>query len=99
VAQLIWTDTAVRWLEDIFHYVAADNPVAANAVMEGIVKRAELAAEFPAIGSLLRKVDEGEVRVALYGHYRLPYLHRKDAGVKEILGVFHGAMDMERYLP
>ena len=99
MAQLIWTDTAVRWLEDIFQYVAADNPAAATAVMEGILKRAELAAEFPAIGSLLRKVDEGEVRVALYGHYRLPYLYRQDASAIEILGVFHGAMDMERYLP
>lgn len=36
------------------------------------------------------------MRILLYGHYRIAYLV-KDDGV-EILGVFHGALDIERLL-
>jgi plasmid stabilization system protein ParE len=35
----------------------------------------------------------------LYGHYRIAYLRRGDAAIVEILGVFHGALDINRYLP
>jgi len=34
----------------------------------------------------------------LYGHYRIAYFLRKDKQA-EILGVFHGALDIDRYLP
>jgi toxin ParE1/3/4 len=37
------------------------------------------------------------VRVLLYGHYRIAYVV-KPAGDVDILGVFHGALDIERYL-
>jgi plasmid stabilization system protein ParE len=30
VAKITWTNEAERWLEDIFEYIAADNPVAAE---------------------------------------------------------------------
>lgn len=30
---------------------------------------------------------------------RIAYLHRADADMIEILGVFHGALDIDRYLP
>jgi plasmid stabilization system protein ParE len=56
-------------------------------------------AEFPDIGTRLRVVPEGEVRMLLYGHYRIAYLRRGDAAIVEILGVFHGALDINRYLP
>jgi len=36
MAQIAWTDEALRWLEDIFEYIAADNPDAANRTVEGI---------------------------------------------------------------
>jgi plasmid stabilization system protein ParE len=36
------------------------------------------------------------VRVLLYGHYRIAYLV-KDGGDIDILGVFHGALDINKY--
>jgi toxin ParE1/3/4 len=41
---------------------------------------------------------DGEIRILLYGHYRIAYLLKKDKRV-EILGVFHGSLDIDRYLP
>ena len=34
-----------------------------------------------------------------YGHYRIAYLHRHSDAVVEVLGVFHGALDIDRYIP
>lgn len=36
-----------------------------------------------------------DVRILLYGKYRIAYLHRGDIYV---LGVFHGALDLKRHL-
>jgi len=34
---------------------------------------------------------------SFYGHYRITYLIRPDGNI-DILGVFHGALDIDRYL-
>ena len=99
MAELRWTAEALDWLEDIHRYIARDNPAAAAKVMDGILAKAELLMDFPDIGSRLRVVPEGEVRMVLYGHYRIAYLHRGDADIVEILGVFHGALDIDKYMP
>lgn len=99
MAELKWTAEALQWLEDIHRYIALDNPSAAAKVLDGIIAKAELLASFPDIGTRLRIVPEGEVRMILYGHYRLAYLRRGDADVVEVVGVFHGALDIDRYLP
>ena len=52
---------------------------------------------FPALGHRYRLEPEGDVRILLYGHYRIAYLIRGKETV-DILGVFHGAMDIDRYL-
>jgi plasmid stabilization system protein ParE len=38
-----------------------------------------------------------DVRVLLYGHYRIAYVIKPDSNI-DILGVFHGALDIDRYL-
>ena len=99
MAQLRWTVEALDWLEDIYRYIATDNPGAAAKVIDGIVAKAGLLMRFPDIGSRLRTVPEGDVRMVLYGQYRLVYLHRGDEEIVEVLGVFRGALDIDRYLP
>jgi len=99
MAELTWTHEALRWLEDIHAYIKQDNPAAAVKVVEGIVGKAELLTQFPDIGSRVRLVPEGDVRMLPYGHYRIVYLRRTHLDVIEILGVFHGALDIDRYLP
>lgn len=99
MAELRWSAEALDWLENIHGYIAQDSPAAAAKVIDGIVAKAELLAAFPDIGTRLRTVPEGEVRMVLYGHYRIVYLRRSDAEVVDILGVFHGALDIDRYIP
>jgi len=99
MAELRWTPEALDWLEDIYRYIALDNPHAAENVIDGILKKVDVLTAFPEIGTRLRIVPEGEVRMILYGHYRIAYLCRNDSEVIEILGVFHGALDIDRYIP
>ena len=51
---------------------------------------------FPEIGYNYRDEPEGEIRILLYGHYRIAYIIKND--VVEILGVFHGALKIEKYI-
>ena len=37
------------------------------------------------------------VRILLHGHYRIAYLIKSDDSI-DILGVFHGALDIDKYL-
>ena len=95
MAKITWTAEAQRWLEDIFEYIAADNPSAAARTVHGIYERAQVLSEFPHIGQRYH-ASTREVRILVYGHYRIAYLVKDDGDV-DILGVFHGALDIGKY--
>jgi toxin ParE1/3/4 len=95
VAEIVWTDEARRWLQEIYSYIAEHNEEAAWRTVTGIHQRAEILLQFPEIG--YRHSERPTVRVLLYGHYRIAYLTASNGDV-QILGVFHGAMDLRRYL-
>jgi plasmid stabilization system protein ParE len=97
MARLNWTQEAETWLRDIYEYIAQDNPVAAARVVEGIYDRAQILSEFPQIGHRYEGIADREVRILLYGHYRITYLIKSEEDI-DILGVFHGALNIQRYL-
>ena len=95
MAEIRWTEEAQRWLEDIFEYIAADNPAAAARTVQGIYERAQVLSTFPEIGHRYL-ASSRNVRILLYGHYRIAYLVKEDRNV-DVLGVFHGSLDITRY--
>jgi plasmid stabilization system protein ParE len=97
MARLNWTQEAETWLRDIYEYIAQDNPAAAARVVEGIYERAQILSEFPQIGHRYEGIADREVRILLYGHYRIAYLIKSEEDI-DILGVFHGALNIQRYL-
>ena len=98
MAEIIWTEEAERWLKDIHGYIAQDNPAAAGKIVSGIYQRAQILLDFPEVGYKYRSEPEGDIHILLYGHYRIAYLIKGNDRV-DILGVFHGALDIDRYLP
>ena len=96
MARLDWTQEAEDWLRVIFDYIAEDNPAAAADVVEGIYQRSQVLVNHPEIGHKFEGMDRN-VRVLLYGHYRIAYLLRSPEEI-DILGVFHGALEINRYL-
>jgi plasmid stabilization system protein ParE len=98
MAEIRWTSEAQAWLKNIHDYIAKDNPSAAVRVVQGIYDKAQALKQFPDIGYVYRLEKEGEIRILLYGHYRIAYLKRHEKGIVDILGVFHGALDIDRYV-
>ncbi len=95
MAKVAWTEEASRWLESIFEYIAEENPLAARQVVLGIHERVKVLEATPEIGHRYL-ASARNVRILLYGHYRIAYLVKSDGDV-DILGVFHGALDISRY--
>ena len=95
MAEIRWTEEAQRWLQDIFEYTAADNPQAAARTVEGIHDRAQDLRKFPELGARYT-ASSRNVRILLYGHYRIAYLIKDDGNI-DVLGVFHGSLDITRY--
>lgn len=97
MAKIRWTSEAEKWLRDIYDYIAQDNPQAAATVVSGIYDKAQILRNYPEIGYKYRIEPDGEIRILLYGHYRIAYLVKRKKQI-DILGVFHGALDIDRYL-
>ena len=97
MAEINWTAEAERWLRDIYDYIAQDKPAAGANVVSGVYSKAQLLRDFPEIGYLYRKEPDGDIRILLYGHYRIAYLIKSPTQI-DILGVFHGALDIDRFL-
>jgi plasmid stabilization system protein ParE len=95
MAEISWTDEAQRWLNDIFEYIAADNRDAAARTVQGIYDRVQDLRRFPQLGARY-SASSRHVRILLYGHYRITYLIKDDGNI-DILGVFHGALDITKY--
>ncbi len=97
MAEINWTAESEKWLRDIYEYIAQDNPSAAMKVVSGIYEKTQILYEFPEVGYKYRTEPEGDIRILLYGHYRIAYLIKINEHI-DILGVFHGALDIDRYL-
>ena len=92
-----WTEEARLWLKDIHDYITQDNERIAKKIIKEIYNKVQILATFPQIGYVYPNDDGREVRILLYGHYRIAYLIKGEKGVI-VLGVFHGALDITRYL-
>jgi len=95
MAEITWTAEAERWLLDIFEYISLDNPQAAGRTIQGIYDRSQDLVSFPEIGYRY-SASHRHVRILLFGHYRIAYLVKDDGNI-DVLGVFHGSLDITRY--
>ena len=83
MADINWTRESEIWLRDIYNYIASDDPDAAARTLTRIYDSYELE-------------TSREVRILLYEHYRITYVIKADGNI-DILGVFHGALDIDHY--
>lgn len=97
MVKINWTHEAQLWLREIYNYIATGNREAAQRTIAGIFDRVQNLKNHPRIGYRYEVEKMREVRILLYGHYRIAYLIKSDRNI-DILGVFHGALSIERYL-
>jgi len=97
MVELNWTLESERWITDIFNYISKDNPQAAFSTIKSIYETAQILKKFPESGYIYKRNKSYHIRILLYGHYRIAYLLKSDGNI-DILGVFHGSLDIDRYL-
>ena len=96
MVEISWTRESEIWLKDIYDYIAADNPNAPAETVTNIYEKAQLLRNHPRLGHRYEPEQAREIRILLYEHYRITYLIKADGHI-DILGVFHGALDIDRY--
>jgi len=90
MARLIWTREATQSLREIHEYIAVNRPATAMRTIESIINKVESLAASPEHGQRLSMAGRKDLRLLVYGHFRLPYLLDDADETVTILGVFHG---------
>ena len=97
VAELFISRRAEEDLRQIWHYVAAENPTAADRMLLRIDEKLQLLRDFPAIGTLRDDIRPG-FRMLVEGNYLLLYEYTVADGVVEIVAVVDGRRDLGNML-
>lgn len=92
-----WTNEAELWLKDIHDYILLDKKSIAKKVVSEIYQKTQILKSFPKVGYIYENSEHKEIRILLYGHYRIAYLIKDEKNI-DVLGVFHGSLDIDRYL-
>ncbi|GJL54767.1 MAG: plasmid stabilization protein [Nitrospirales bacterium] len=83
---------ALQDLDDIWDYIAQDNPQAADHFIDTVEEKCRLLAEFPKLGTTCDSLFPA-LRFFVIGKYLLFYLPL-EAGI-EVVRVLHGSRDLE----
>ena len=89
--QVDWTERASQSLESIWQYIAADNPAAADRVIDAIVRQTELLNAVPRLGPRYSCNGPGEIRQTVSGRYRIFYLVDAVDQRVDVLEVWHSS--------
>jgi len=98
MAKIVRTEESRWWLSEIRAHIAKDSVAAADRTVEGIYEKAQLLKNFPELGFQYPLPGRVDVRVLLYGHYRIAYVLTQPDEIC-VLGIFHSALDIDRFFP
>ena len=93
---------AERDLEDIFQYIASDNPNAAERVRQTILNTADFLAQHPELGRHIRKASPRHAKirwsiVPKFRNYLVFYEPYQETIM--VIRVLHAAQDWTRFFP
>ena len=71
--EIVWAEEAKHMLMKIFDGLANDDPSMASNVVHSIYHKVQMLQESPKIGWCYPHTSKREIRVILFGHYRIVY--------------------------
>jgi toxin ParE1/3/4 len=95
--RVVWTETAIGHLTDIYEYIARDSTRYAKRMVDRITARSRQIAGFPESAPVVAEYADPTVRELIEGPYRLIYRVERNAVV--VLAVIHGARLLPPELP
>jgi toxin ParE1/3/4 len=93
VAELFTSRRAEEELREIWRYIAAENPTAANRLLLRIDDKLQILRDFPGMGTLRDDIRPG-LRMLVEGNYLLLYEHDANNDVVELISVIDGRRDL-----
>ena len=91
MADVVWSNAAIRNLEAIREYVARDSSDAADRLIADIGTAVFRHAEFPLSGRRVPEVDDSDIREFIHGEYRIIYSVSRNC--LHVITVLHGRRD------
>jgi plasmid stabilization system protein ParE len=73
--KVIVTVQAFERLAEIEMYIAEDDPKAAERLIDTLLRRAEVLADFPKMGRMVPELADEATRELIEGNYRLVFPH------------------------
>jgi len=89
-----FTSDALRDINDIWEYIAADSVASAERVVRAIDSALSLLADFPGIGHTRSDVDDPRYRFWSVYSYLIVYRHSDT--VLTVVRIVHGSSDLAR---
>jgi toxin ParE1/3/4 len=93
VAELFISRRAEEELRQIWRYIAAENPTAADRLLLRIDDKLQTLRDFPGMGTLREDIRPG-FRMLVEGNYLLLYEHNTVNDSVELIGVVDGRRDL-----
>lgn len=95
--RVVWTETAVGHLTDIYEYLARDSTRYAKRMVDRVTARSRQIASFPQSAAVVAEYGDPAIREVIEGPYRVIY--RAESGGVVVLAVIHGAQLVPPELP
>ena len=93
MAELVASRRAEEELRQIWRYIAAENPVAADRLLLRLDKKLQLLCDFPGLGTLRDDIRPG-LRMLVEGNYLLLYEHDQMGDKVVLISVMDGRRDL-----
>ncbi len=84
--KIIWTNEAIKSLQDIKDYISLDNEKRANDFVNYLIGRSEIIRQNPQIGRVVPEISNYFIRELIVKNYRVVY--RIHENIIEILTIF-----------
>jgi plasmid stabilization system protein ParE len=88
---VVFTQRALRDLDLIYEYIAADSPVYAQRQVDRLISRSSQIGLFPQSGRTVPECDRADVREIIEGNYRIIYRLNAAKQRCDVLTLFHAA--------
>lgn len=92
---VVWTDSAIKDLEEIENYIALDSAKYASETISILIYRADILINHPLTGKIVPEKNDKTIRELIEGNYRIVYKVVSEYEI-HILAVYHGARDMSK---
>lgn len=95
MTEIVWTDLAIRDLEEIENYISKDSLKYAEITISKLIRKADILITHPLAGRVVPEKGDEKIRELIEANYRIVYRLVTNELV-HILTVYHGARDMQQ---